>query len=134
MFLLENKKLSDQLGEVEKNCTIAKEDYDNTTRQYDRIKIEYDRVQNRIEELEQAIETARTTLTEASVTRGKLEGEINVLKEQIKGAHGNEQHFRERITALQEQIAVKEKEQSKILESKAVFDEKVDELEKNEIL
>ncbi len=130
MFLLENKKLSDQLGEVEKNCTIAKEDYDNTTRQYDRIKIEYDRVQNRIEELEQAIETARTTLTEASVTRGKLEGEINVLKEQIKGAHGNEQHFRERITALQEQIAVKEKEQSKILESKAVFDEKVDELEK----
>ena len=81
-------------------------------------------MQNRIEELEQAIETARTTLTEASVTRGKLEGEINVLKEQIKGAHGNEQHFRERITALQEQIAVKEKNKVKFLKAKQYLTKK----------
>ena len=130
VFLLENKKLTQQLEELEGKCAIAQEDYDNTTRQYERIKIEYDEVQSRIEALEQEIEVTRTTLTDASVTRGRLEGEINVLKEQIKGAQGNEQHFRERITAIEEQIARREGERAKIFESKAALDEKVAALEK----
>ena len=45
VFLLENKKLTQQLEELEGKCAIAQEDYDNTTRQYERIKIEYDEVQ-----------------------------------------------------------------------------------------
>lgn len=130
VFLLENKKLTEQLKESENNYNIALEDYNHTTAEYDKIKTEHDKIQAHIEELEQEIETARNTLTEASVTRGKLEGEMNVLREQIKGAHGNEQHFRERITAIQEQIDSKEKERGKIFESKAAFDQKVAELEK----
>ena len=130
VFLLENKKLTQQLEELEGKCAIAQEDYDNTTRQYDRVKVEYDEVQACIEALEQEIEATRTTLTDASVTRGRLEGEINVLKEQIKGAKGNEQHFRERITAINEQIALREGERAKIIESKTALDEKVASLEK----
>lgn len=130
VFLLENKKLTEQLKESESNYNIALEDYNHTTAEYDKIKAEHDKIQAHIEELEQEIETARNTLTEASVTRGKLEGQMNVLREQIKGAHGNEQHFRERITAIQEQIDSKEKERGKIFESKAAFDQKVAELEK----
>ena len=130
MFLLENKRLNEQLSDVEGKYSIAQEEYEDTVRRYDNIKVEYDKVQTHIEQLEQEIEAARNTLTSASVTRGKLEGEINVLKEQIKGAHGNEQHFRERIAAIQEQIAEKENEQAKILGSKAVLDEKVAELER----
>ena len=130
VFLLENKKLTEQLEEIEGKYRIAEEDYGNTTRQYDRIKIEYDEVGARIEALDQEIELTRNTLTDASVTRGKLEGEINVLREQIKGAHGNEQHFLDRIAAIQEQIAVREGERARILESKAVLDGKVAALER----
>ncbi len=130
VFLLENKKLTEQLEEIEGKYRIAEEDYGNTTRQYDRIKIEYDEVAARIEALDQEIELTRNTLTDASVTRGKLEGEINVLREQIKGAHGNEQHFLDRIAAIQEQIAVREGERARILESKAVLDGKVAALER----
>lgn len=128
VFLLENKKLTEQLEEVEKKSVIAQEDYDHTAQQYEQIKIEYDAVQTQIEALEQQIESNRNALTQASVMRGKLEGEINVLKEQIKGLQGNEQHFQERITAIQQQIADKEKERTKILENKAVLDEKAVEL------
>jgi len=129
VFLLENKKLTEQLGEIESKYKIAEEDYKSTTQQYDRIKVEYDEIQNHIEQLEKEIEFTRNTLTDASVTRGKLEGEINVLKEQIKGARGNEQHFRERIVAIQEQIAGREGERAKILAGKAVLDNKVTVLE-----
>lgn len=128
VFLLENKKLTEQLNEVEKKSVIAQEDYDHSAQQYEQIKIEYDTVQTQIEVLEQQIESNRNALTQASVTRGKLEGEINVLKEQIKGLQGNEQHFQERITAIQQQIVDREKERAKILANKAVLDEKAAEL------
>ncbi len=128
VFLLENKKLTEQLNEVEKKSVIAQEDYDHSAQQYEQIKIEYDTVQTQIEVLEQQIESNRNALTQASVTRGKLEGEINVLREQIKGLQGNEQHFQERITAIQQQIVGREKERAKILANKAVLDEKAAEL------
>ena len=130
MFLLENKRLKEQLTVVEEKYSIAQEDYQNTVEQYDKVRTEYDNIQTTIETLEQEIETARTTLTDTSVMRGKLEGDINVLKEQIKSAQSNEQHFNERITSIEEQISSKDSEKAKILESKAVFDQKVSELEK----
>ncbi len=130
MFLLENERISAQLSETAGNYAIAQEEYDNTIAQYDKVKAEYDAIQTRIEELEQEIEYTRNTLTDASVTRGKLEGEINVLKEQIKSAQGNEQHFRDRIAAITAQISEREQERGKILASKSVFDEQIAALEK----
>jgi len=129
MFLLENTKLTQQLSDVEKKYAIAYEEYNETAAKYDQIKEEYDVIQNRIEELGQEIEAARNTLTDTSVLRGKLEGEINVLKEQIKGAQGNERHFNERMEAISEQIVKKEEERDKILADKTELDEKAAALE-----
>lgn len=130
MFLLENSRIREQLSGVEEKYRIAKDDYDETIQQYEKVRAEYDTIQSRIEELEQEIEYTRNTLTDTSVTRGKLEGEINVLKEQIKSAEGNEQHFKERIASIEVQLQEKEAEKAKILESKAVYDAKAAELEK----
>lgn len=129
LFLLENESLSGQLAEVDKKYTIAKDEYDETAEAYDKIKEEYDAVAKRIEALEQELEDARNTLTDTSVLRGKLEGELNVLREQIKGAQGNEQHFNERILAIQEQLTKQEEERGKILETKTRLDERVEALE-----
>lgn len=129
MFLLENTRIREQLVGVEEKYRIAKEDYDETIEQYEKVRTEYDSIQSKIEELEQEIEYTRNTLTDTSVMRGKLEGEINVLREQIKSAEGNEQHFNERIASIEAQLQEKEAEKSKILESKAVFDQKAAELE-----
>ncbi len=129
MFLLENSRIREQLASVEEKYRIAKDDYDETIEQYDKVRTEYDSIQARIEELEQEIETTRNTLTDTSVMRGKLEGEINVLKEQIKSAQGNEKHFEERIATIATQLQEKEAEKTKIIENKAIFDRKVAEME-----
>ena len=129
MFLLENSRIREQLASVEEKYRIAKDDYDETIEQYEKVRTEYDSIQSRIEELEQEIEATRNTLTDTSVMRGKLEGEINVLKEQIKSARGNEQHFDERIATIATQLQEKEAEKTKILENKAAFDQKVAEME-----
>ncbi|MBQ3164023.1 MAG: chromosome segregation protein SMC [Lachnospiraceae bacterium] len=130
MFLLENSRIREQLASVEEKYRIAKDDYDETIEQYEKVRTEYDSIQSKIEELEQEIESTRNTLTDTSVMRGKLEGEINVLKEQIKSAQGNEKHFEERIATIATQLQEKEAEKARILENKSVFDQKVSEMEK----
>ena len=129
MFLLENSRIREQLADVEEKYRIAKDDYDETIERYEKVRTEYDSIQARIEELEQEIESTRNTLTDTSVMRGKLEGEINVLKQQIKTAQGNEKHFEERIATIATQLQEKEAEKTKIHENKAAFDQKVAEME-----
>ena len=73
-----------QLTDVEEKYAIAKGEYEQAVQQYDNIKNEYDSIQLRIEELDQEIEIARTSISDANVTRGKLEGEIAVLKNRLK--------------------------------------------------
>ncbi len=129
MFLLDNKRLSEQLSDVTDKYGIAKEEYDKAAGEYEKIKEEYDSVGRRIEELEGEIESARNTLTDTSVMRGKLEGEINVLKERIKSAQANEKHFNERITSITEQIERVDSERAKGSEGREGLDRQVAELE-----
>lgn len=130
MFLLENSRIKEQLSGVEEKYAIAKNEYEESVRQYEQVRTEYDTMQSRIGELEQEIEAARSTISDASVTRGKLEGEIAVLREQIKNAQGNEQHFTERAETIQKQLSEKEQEKEKLLADKAVYDAEMASLEK----
>ena len=128
VFLLENQRIKDQLESVSAKYDIANNDFQDTSKQYDAIKEEYESIQNEIERLDAEIEQARTTLTDTGLLRGKLEGEINVLKEQINSAKGSENHFISRRTTLEEQIEEKQKEKQSIQDEKNGIDEKVREL------
>ena len=125
VFLLENVRVRKQLEEVEGKLHIAGGDLTDTTQKYESIKEEYEQIQGQIEQLEQAIEMARATLSDTGVMRSKLEGEINVLKEQIHSAEGNEEHLQTRIHSIQGQIEEREQEKAKILSDKGEIDEKI---------
>ncbi len=129
VFLLENVRVRKQLEEVEGKLHIAGGDLDETTQRYESIKEEYEQIQCQIEMLEQAIEEARSTLTDTGMMRSKLEGEINVLKEQIHSAEGNEEHLQSRIRSIQSQIDEREKEKEGILLEKGEIDETLATLE-----
>ena len=130
MFLVENRHLKEQLDEVLKKYQIASDDLEETNTRYENIKNEYDAIQNELEQLEESILTARNALSDTSVMRGKLEGEINVLKEQIHSAEGNEEHFRARRQTIEGQIAEKEADRDSILKEKKQFDDELTVIEK----
>ncbi|MDO4302768.1 MAG: chromosome segregation protein SMC [Bacillota bacterium] len=130
MFLLENNRLKEQLGSAQEKFDIASADLEQTSAQYEKIKEEYEQIEGQIELLGEEIEAQRSTLTDTSVMRGKLEGEINVLREQIKSAKNNEEHFRSRKTAVQKEMDAKLLDKEGILTDKKVIDEQVAELEK----
>ena len=129
MFLLENKRMKEQLEEVLSKYRIANDDLDATNARYENIKNEYDQIQTELEQLEEAIEKARNELSDTGIQRQKLEGQIALLKEQIHSAEGNEEHFRERKQAVEGQIAEKEKEKETILSGKKQFDDELEALE-----
>ena len=128
VFLLENKRLREQLASAEEKYNLASTELVETGEKYEGIKEEYERIQQEIESLDTAIEAAREQLTDTGLMRGKLEGEINVLKEQINSAHGSENHLNNRKAALEEEIAGKEQEKQDILTDKKDMDTQVQEI------
>ena len=130
VFLLENVRLQEQLASADEKYHIASGDLETTSAQYEKIKEEYEQIQGQIELLDETIEQSRSALTDTSVLRGKLEGEINVLKEQIKSAGSNEEHLKSRQETVQKEIDEKSEDKAAILKDKQVIDEQVAEIEK----
>ncbi|MBD5395402.1 MAG: chromosome segregation protein SMC [Lachnospiraceae bacterium] len=130
MFLLENTRLQEQLKAADEKYAIASEDLENTSARYEKIKEEYEQIEGQIALLDETIEKNRASLTDTSVLRGKLEGEINVLKEQIRSAKSNEEHLLLRKETVQKEIDAKNTDKDGILEEKKVIDEQVAEIEK----
>ncbi len=130
MFLLENNRLQEQLINAQEKFEIASRDLEETGKEYEKIKEEYEQIQGQIEVLDEKILEERTSLSDTSVLRGKLEGEINVLKEQIKSAKSNEEHFNSRKDALTREMEARLLDKEGILSDKKVIDEQVAEIEK----
>ncbi len=129
MFLLENNRLREQLQGVEEKYNIASGDLEETNNRYEGIKEEYESIQNEIEQLDGKIEAARSNLSDTGLMRGKLEGEINVLKEQIHSAEGNREHLNSRLTNVQHEIDLKNVDKDGILADKKEIDEQVMEIQ-----
>lgn len=129
VFLLENQRVKEQFKAVEDKYNIASGDLSDTTQKYESIKEEYEQIQGEIEMLEETIENARATLSDTSVLRGKLDGQINILKEQINSAKGTEGHLQNRLETVKKEIDGKDAEKSVILEEKNEIDGQVAEIE-----
>ncbi|MCM1191167.1 MAG: chromosome segregation protein SMC [Butyrivibrio sp.] len=128
VFLLENGRLREQMQQVEEKHQLAGGELAEITEKYEGIRDEYERIQAELESLEETIEQARSTLTDTGLMRGKLEGEMNVLKEQINSAMGSEAHLTNRRTALEEEISLKERDKEGILAEKNDTDSQVQEI------
>ncbi len=128
VFLLENKRIKEQLDSVDEKLRIATGDLNDTSSKYEGIKEEYERIEREIELLDEAIETSRTLVTDADIMRGRLEGEINVLKEQINSAYSNEEHLLNRKNSVVAEIEGKNQDKEGILADKEAIDKQVQEL------
>lgn len=129
MFLLENNRLREQLQGVEEKYGIASGDLEETNARYEGIKEEYETIQDEIESLDEQIEAARSSLSDTGLMRGKLEGEINVLKEQIRSAEGNKEHLNSRLLNVQHEIDLKNVDKEGILADKKEIDGQVAEMQ-----
>ena len=128
VFLMESEKTRAQLKDTDEKYGIAVGDLKETSQKYEGIKEEYDRIAAKIEELEKSMEEDRAKLTDTSVMRGKLEGEIAVLQEKIRSIHSNEAHLQNRRETLTGEITARNLDREKLLSERAGIDARLFEL------
>ncbi len=128
VFLMESEKTRAQLKDTDEKYGIAAGDLKETSQKYEGIKDEYDRIAAKIEELEKSMEEDRAKLTDTSVMRGKLEGEIAVLQEKIRSIHSNEAHLQNRRETLTGEITARNLDREKLLSERAGIDARLFEL------
>ncbi|MCR5669390.1 MAG: chromosome segregation protein SMC [Butyrivibrio sp.] len=122
MFLVENKSQKQQFEEADKNFGIASEALESAKAAYEKTKEEYESIQKKIEELDKEIDEARAKITDSSVTKEKLEGQIGILKEKIKSASENDAHYKKRESDEKEKIEGKNKLREQYLAEKEAVD------------
>lgn len=96
LFLLETERIDAQMKETSFAHQTAREQLDEATASYEQIREEYDRAESAFSSIEAEIEAVRESLNQTVVQKGRLEGEINVLKEQIKAAELSDEHYKSR--------------------------------------
>ncbi len=122
-FLLESERKEGVLKDTEGKLQIANDDLAQHRAQYEGIRAEYDNIAEELTELDRQLEEARARVSDAGSMRTKLEGQIELFKEQIKSAGVSIEHFNKRIADLDEAMQEKEKEKSGIDSDKSGVDE-----------
>ncbi|MFQ9585055.1 MAG: chromosome segregation protein SMC [Mediterraneibacter gnavus] len=121
MFLLETERLKDQLQGLEEKVRITSDEMEATKSRYEETKEQYQAVETQVEEIDAAIEKSKNQLNETTLLKQQLEGQINVLKEQINTARINEEHYaNRRRTIQQEWDAKKEQKAGFVKDSEAI--------------
>ncbi len=126
MFLLDNQTQKKQLAESEQNLEIASKSLAEAEEKYEETKNQYEEIQEELETLDHDIEEARAKITDTSVKREKLEGQIGIMNEQIRSATSDAEHFEKRRKDEEQKIAEKETERNRILEEKAIIDKELE--------
>lgn len=103
MFLLELERIETQAQQVQSNYQVADNQLGETKDNFEQIKAEYEKMEHAIEAIEEEITNARENLSNSSILKGKLEGQINVLNEQIRSAEMSDEHFKSRMDALEKE-------------------------------
>ncbi len=115
MFLMEVERIAGQLGEVGEKYQIADAQLKEANQTYENIKVEYEKLEGDMGAMDEEINSLRDRLNNTTVLKGKLEGQVNVLKEQIHTAELTGEHLAERLASI-------DREKQERLESKRTYE------------
>lgn len=108
LFLVETSEIRGQIAEIGKKEEIVSGDLEKRKKEAESIRAEYDVLEERIAALEEKLADIRSKDAQNTILKGNLEGQINVLKEQINTERMNAEHIGNRIEAVQKAMGEKE--------------------------
>ena len=122
MFLLEVERIEAQLKEVQDKYQIADRELKEANEAYEGVKSDYEKMEQDMALMDEKINTIRENLSNSTVMKGKLEGQINVLNEQIHTAEMTDEHLKSRLDSI-------DREREERLASKDSYDKEKEELD-----
>ncbi len=101
LYFIDMQRDEKQRAEIEEKYQIAQKQLQEVSSQFDQTRIEYEQLTKDLEQTEAEITGTREAINDAAVKKGQLEGEINVLLEQIHTAHMSQEHYLNRKEAIE---------------------------------
>ena len=105
LFLMEISRIEQELKSVEEKGKIARTQHEDVQKEYEKIRRRYEELEEQIAQADMLSGQLQQKMNDAGLNREKLEGRINVLREQIRTVEQNEEHFKSRMEALEADIA-----------------------------
>ena len=107
-FLLESDRISKDLEELTGKIGIADNDLSNSRAEYESTKAEYEEAEEQRSKVNSDIENVNSLLSNTELESQRLNGEINVITEQINRFTDNEKHYSDRIAAIDKDKTAKQ--------------------------
>ena len=126
MFLLETSRLRAEIAAIDEKIKIVQDELNETNAQYDSTKAEYEAIEVQTDEIDVALETAKRQLNETTLLKQQLEGQIELLKEQINTARMNDEHLAQRSVAILSELEERQKQLEGISSEKAELQVQID--------
>lgn len=127
MFLLEMERIKGQLKDVGDKLYASENEIKETNDAYENTKAEYENLEKYLEELDERIAAEKEKDTKNQLLKQQLQGQIDVLKEQINSAKLNDEHLQNRIQNIDGELSAKaamqEKEEAVLATLRAALDE-----------
>ena len=107
VFLAESEQIQGQLKELDEKEEIVNGDLEQSRQMSEALKAEYDRLSDEMGELDASLTQKQEDCAGASLLKGNLEGQINVLHEQINTEKMNAEHLESRMAAIDRELREK---------------------------
>ena len=125
MFLLETDRIESEQKETEEKFQIADSELEETKESFFNVKRDYEEMEHAITEMDDQITDLRERLNQATLMKGKLEGQINVLNEQIHTAETTDEHLKGRLDAIDAEKAERMQAKDNYVQKKEELDLKI---------
>lgn len=116
LFLLENKRLSDELKSLETKIEIAEHDLKDANERIEMAKKHYEQEDAKRNQLKNEISHMTEEISDEKIQKQRREGEIKVLEEQIHTEKIREDHFRSNQERISREIDEKRQEMNELQE------------------
>lgn len=105
MFLIEIGRIKGELAALEEKYNIATDDLEAKNNLLEETKKQYEQLELFIEEINNSLDEKKAEHADVILKKGELEGEIKVLNEQINSSKINDEHYNNRIEAIDSAVA-----------------------------
>ncbi len=102
LFLTDLQRNEEQICEIQKKYEIADRQLQEAQAQFEHAKGEYESLAGHLEQMEAEVTKIRDDIAECALAKGKIEGEVNVLLEQIHTARMSKEHYQNRRQAIEQ--------------------------------
>ena len=113
-FLIDNEKNTRQLAELSDQEQTAAKDLEDARKRNEDLRARAENLQEKRRNLEAEIEKVRGRITDASIVRGRIEGDIKVLEEQVRGAGQRVVRFADQEKVLRADIEDRTRQQEEL--------------------